>query len=159
VVHQDVEAVELGQGGHDDLAPCRFVGYVVVAVERPAALAADLGRDGLAGLVLDVGDEHGRALLGEPEGGGAPDPAGPTGHQCDSSVQPVHGWVTSSFSAAFTFCLTARKLSGVTETESIPARTRNRANSGSSLGRCPHNPTFRPARCASAIRRSMLSVT
>ena len=55
------------------------------------------------------------------------------------------------FSAAATWRFTAMKLSGVTERESIPHVTRNSANSGWSLGACPHSPTFAPDLCASAM--------
>ena len=53
-----------------------------------------------------------------------------------------------SRSAAAISSLTAMKLSGVTEIESMPACTRKRANDESSLGFCPHSPTLRSWSCA-----------
>jgi hypothetical protein len=53
-----------------------------------------------------------------------------------------------SRSAAAISFLTAMKLSGVTEIESMPACTRKRAKDESSLGFCPHSPTLRSWSCA-----------
>ena len=57
-------------------------------------------------------------------------------------------------SAAATRRLTAMKLSGLTDMESMPHATRNSANSGWSLGAWPHSPTLAPALCASPMTLS-----
>ena len=63
----------------------------VVPDERGlAAGVGDLLDRGLAGLNLDVGDEHGGALLGEPLGCRLADPARCAGHEGYSAFQPVH---------------------------------------------------------------------
>ena len=54
-------------------------------------------------------------------------------------------------SRAATRCFTARKLSGLTEIESMPHSTRNSANSGWSLGAWPQRPILAPALCAAVM--------
>jgi hypothetical protein len=56
-------------------------------------------------------------------------------HACNAGIRAKTGigyWLRS---AAATLSFTFRKLSGVTEMESMPTATRNRLKSGSSLGR------------------------
>ncbi len=60
-------------------------------------------------------------------------------------------------SAAATLRFTAMKLSGLTDTESMPHATRNSANSGWSLGAWPHNPTLAPDLWAYDVKVTDLS--
>ena len=65
VVDQRVEPAVPLQRRRDQRLPIRLRAHVGMHVQRLAAVRADLGRDLLAELVRDVGQDHARALAGE----------------------------------------------------------------------------------------------
>ena len=60
----------------------------MVQENRPAA---DLPRQRLAVGILQVGDDHARALARQSGRAGRPNPARPAGHQRDLALNPFHG--------------------------------------------------------------------
>src|SRR3990167_10934530 len=91
VVDQDVDAAESIYG----LAPQSFHARVARDIRgaRPAGKAGITQRLGRAfsGLVVDVGDDHPRPLLGEPPGVRLADAVPCSGNYCHLILQP-HGY-------------------------------------------------------------------
>jgi hypothetical protein len=87
VIVEDVDAVVALGRRLVELLDARGVGDVGPVEERVAAL----GRRRLAGVGVDVGDAHLRALAGEEERRLAPDAPGRAGDHADLAVEPPHG--------------------------------------------------------------------
>src|ERR1700690_1359958 len=90
VVDEYLEFSEPRADFRDHAYPGIFAGDIVVQIDSVAAGALDRGNTILALVVLDIGDDDGRALLGEQERRRAANTAGAATHECDFSFDAIH---------------------------------------------------------------------
>ena len=90
VVGEDVEAAPSADGGVDGAGGVGRVGNIRRDEQRGTPGGGDLGDSGAAAGLVQVGDEHTRALAGKEAGGGPADAGGGSGDEGDA-VGEEHG--------------------------------------------------------------------